>query len=159
MSPVAQATSWSRPLPGEPRVSLRSNPVNLGFHDVAAGDGGSSWSRWPAADRGKRRPSYSFPVYRATGHTHPGRRRRTVSRSLSPPRLAALLGHVRGWLGDGRGVRAEMLQVLIDPEQMRVMAARDDPDQFCPVTATIPARPIHLISPNCPSCPSCPSYA
>src|ERR1700751_3083840 len=76
---------------------------------------------------------------------------------------------MHGWLGDGRGVRAEMLQVLIDPEQMWVMAARDDPDQFRPVTAAIPTRPIHPISANCPTyaerhpfrpiSPDCPNYA
>jgi MFS family permease len=40
---------------------------------------------------------------------------------LPPPGLAALLSHAGGGLGQGRGTRAEVVQVFPDPQQMRVM--------------------------------------
>ena len=73
--------------------------------------------------------------------------------ALAPPGLAALLGHVRGGAGDGLGVRAQVLQVLVDPEQLRVMAGRNDPDQARPVILirridpTSPTSLVNLISP------------
>ena len=61
----------------------------------------------------------------------PGRRRGLGGSplGLAPPGLAALLGHVRGRIGDRVRVRAEVLQVLGHPQQVRVMRSRDHADQ------------------------------
>lgn len=58
----------------------------------------------------------------------PAVRNTALVRSLTPPGDAALLGHVRGRGGDRGRVRAEVLQVLVHPQQVRVMGGGDDPD-------------------------------
>jgi Major Facilitator Superfamily len=58
-------------------------------------------------------------------------------RELPPPGHAALFGHVRGRGGDRGRVRAEMLQVLVHPQQVRVMRSGDDADQVPPFLKTV----------------------
>jgi MFS family permease len=66
--------------------------------------------------------------------------RGTAMARLTPPGQAPLLGYVCGRVGDHAHMRAEVLQVLVHPQQARMMRGGDDADQgpslFQPVRVT-----------------------
>jgi len=63
----------------------------------------------------------------------PPRRPQHRAGPLAPPRQAALLGYVGGRVGDRPRVRAEVLQVLMHPQQVRVVRGDHDADQVLAV--------------------------
>ena len=50
--------------------------------------------------------------------------------------------------GDGLGVLAQVLQVLVHPQQVRVMPGRDDPDQIRPSSSCRPSPSATSVPPG-----------